>query len=681
MGFNLIFMNPSLKPFAVIVFVCLAAGAGAQTPPAACINAPSIAQDSQIPLPSPNTDYWYAAALQAGETYVVEWTAGKGWFYLYNACGGSVLASGNTLLYTPAQQGTYRILAEGYVSGSRFRARAIAAADPLVCANARSIPLDADTPPPSAGVHYWYSVTLQAGAPYIVEWTAGSGYAFDVYQQCGGGRLSGGDPAIITPAQSGSHYIRAFASSSGSRFRVREIGAAENIICANATAIQTAAPAAPPAIYRDYWYSITLDAHKPYIAEWTEGGGNFYLYDSCGGAILQSGSPAVYTPAARQTFYINAAAHWAGSRFVIRELTAAENLICANALPLALNAKTALPLAHTEYWYSLTLQAGASYAAEWTGGTGEPLMLLRGGCHSDYIGFHDGYTSGAGGTYFVRAYARDTGSIFMITERPVVLGVDVAPQEITLRRGYARQFAASVSLQNSPPLPSARNVVWSISSDSIGASITANGLLTIDAAAVQGAAFVVRAAAVWDASQSGTARVTIADSGYIVPPAVLEVSVLPTEYVIYRGETKIFAAIVETEGGASREVTWSVEGGSASIIDRGGVLAVSGIETADTLYITAASVHDPAKQGRAKVIVRTLHTPVLAEQTPPLQIYPNPAGDILYISNAFAGAAEVYAVTGALVLAVIGNVINISRLPAGTYIVRADGRTAKIVKK
>ena len=70
-----------------------------------------------------------------------------------------------------------------------------------------------------------------------------------------------------------------------------------------------------------------------------------------------------------------------------------------------------------------------------------------------------------------------------------------------------------------------------------------------------------------------------------------------------------------------------------------------------------------------------------------LRIYPNPvANGLLSISNLSGGGqVEIYSLSGALAASytITGNptVIDISALPAGTYIVKANGKTAKIVKE
>jgi hypothetical protein len=62
-------------------------------------------------------------------------------------------------------------------------------------------------------------------------------------------------------------------------------------------------------------------------------------------------------------------------------------------------------------------------------------------------------------------------------------------------------------------------------------------------------------------------------------------------------------------------------------------------------------------------------------------VYPNPAGDMLYITDEYDGLVEIYDLSGALLLTSTSHSINISALPAGIYIVKAGGKAAKVVKQ
>ena len=66
-----------------------------------------------------------------------------------------------------------------------------------------------------------------------------------------------------------------------------------------------------------------------------------------------------------------------------------------------------------------------------------------------------------------------------------------------------------------------------------------------------------------------------------------------------------------------------------------------------------------------------------------LSVYPNPASDVLYITaDKPAHSIRVYNVYGQEVAqATDANSINVANLPAGVYIVNADGKIARVIKE
>ena len=68
-----------------------------------------------------------------------------------------------------------------------------------------------------------------------------------------------------------------------------------------------------------------------------------------------------------------------------------------------------------------------------------------------------------------------------------------------------------------------------------------------------------------------------------------------------------------------------------------------------------------------------------------LSVYPNPAADVLHIDTAEpVSDVAVYSMSGAEVLRIEGESvrqIDVSGLPAGMYVLKADGKVARFVKK
>ena len=77
-------------------------------------------------------------------------------------------------------------------------------------------------------------------------------------------------------------------------------------------------------------------------------------------------------------------------------------------------------------------------------------------------------------------------------------------------------------------------------------------------------------------------------------------------------------------------------------------------------------------------------TGISAQPQPALRLYPTYVSGLLTILDAPQGKAEIYSMDGSLMgahdIGGAASVIDLAYLPAGTYIVRAGGRTAKIVK-
>jgi hypothetical protein len=67
-----------------------------------------------------------------------------------------------------------------------------------------------------------------------------------------------------------------------------------------------------------------------------------------------------------------------------------------------------------------------------------------------------------------------------------------------------------------------------------------------------------------------------------------------------------------------------------------------------------------------------------------LFVYPNPAGDVLTVganNDLPLQRVEIYTLSGTLVLVSNETTINIGHLPTGIYVVKAGGKSAKVVKQ
>jgi hypothetical protein len=196
------------------------------------------------------------------------------------------------------------------------------------------------------------------------------------------------------------------------------------------------------------------------------------------------------------------------------------------------------------------------------------------------------------GTAAVTVYANQS-------DVPTIISVTVSPAAANVGKGKTRTFTATVAGTNNPP----QTVTWSVSGGGAGTSITpAGGILTV-AADETASSLTVRATSAYDTTKSGTAAVTVSDTGTV--PTVTGVTVSPSSATVIRGQTRTFTAAVAGTGDPAQTVTWSVSGGGegTSITPDGGVLTVAADETASSLTVTATSTIDISKSGTAAITI------------------------------------------------------------------------------
>lgn len=185
---------------------------------------------------------------------------------------------------------------------------------------------------------------------------------------------------------------------------------------------------------------------------------------------------------------------------------------------------------------------------------------------------------------------------------PIITGVNVSftgsPSVVI---GTTRQFSAEVVGKNDP-IP--QTVTWSITTADIaaGTTISASGLLTVDAAETP-KSLTVRATSTVDTTKYGTATVNVITA----PPTVTSVTISPQSALVLKGGTQTFSAVVNGTNGPSQTVIWSiVETGLASgtgINSSTGLLTVAATESLTSLTVRATSTEDPTKSDTATVTV------------------------------------------------------------------------------
>ncbi|MDL2274036.1 S-layer homology domain-containing protein [Oscillospiraceae bacterium OttesenSCG-928-G22] len=186
-----------------------------------------------------------------------------------------------------------------------------------------------------------------------------------------------------------------------------------------------------------------------------------------------------------------------------------------------------------------------------------------------------------------------------------VTGVTVSPVTVTVQKGTTYQFSATVQGTNNP----GQGVTWSVSPNTNGSSIAADGTLTLGAGETA-ATLSVKATSTMDGTKSGTAIVTVSDDAPPTP-TVSTVTVTPAAITLNKGDSYTFSASVAGANNPSQGVTWTVTGGASGTSIINGKLTVAANETASTLTVKATSTVDTSKSGTATVTVAqpvTTHT-------------------------------------------------------------------------
>jgi hypothetical protein len=171
----------------------------------------------------------------------------------------------------------------------------------------------------------------------------------------------------------------------------------------------------------------------------------------------------------------------------------------------------------------------------------------------------------------------------LATVPDIVRSVTVTPETATVNLTGSQQFAVDVQTGDAS-IP--KTVEWSVNSEK--SAVTQDGLLTVSAAETA-TALTVKATSTVDYAVYGAATVTVT-----FDPVVVSVDVSPKTVNVMKGTTAFFEAELNTVGGASEAVVWSVNSEKSSI-NAEGVLSVAADETASSLTVTATSVFDGTK--------------------------------------------------------------------------------------
>jgi len=191
----------------------------------------------------------------------------------------------------------------------------------------------------------------------------------------------------------------------------------------------------------------------------------------------------------------------------------------------------------------------------------------------------------------------ETATVTIADDAPRVSRVDVFPAMASVAKGNTQQFSVTVSGTNNP----SQAVTWSvIGGKSNGTGISTTGLLVV-ALNETATALTVRATSTTDRSKSGTTTVTFPQPA----PTVINITIIPTNTPIVKGQTRQFTATVIGTNNPPQAVTWELSGGAerGTVISSSGLLQVAVNETATALTVRAISTLDTQKSGTATVAV------------------------------------------------------------------------------
>jgi hypothetical protein len=187
----------------------------------------------------------------------------------------------------------------------------------------------------------------------------------------------------------------------------------------------------------------------------------------------------------------------------------------------------------------------------------------------------------------------------------------ISQKDVTVQRGQTHQFSGT------PGGNFTGGVQWSLSgrkgtgatTTTISSTISESGLLTVSSNETCDTLFV-RLSSTSIPGLYDIAKVTVTSDA--VAPVVDDVRITPSSVFVQKGQSQLFKATVDVQGGAGLGVVWSVSGGTPGAgtnISQGGLLTVSATETASSLIVRATSAGSAAKYGEATVALSDMPVP------------------------------------------------------------------------
>ena len=185
--------------------------------------------------------------------------------------------------------------------------------------------------------------------------------------------------------------------------------------------------------------------------------------------------------------------------------------------------------------------------------------------------------------------SKSATTTFTITEAPLadsVLFVQIANPQTTLFVDSTSTFVANVVIQGN----ASQEITWSSDNDMV-VTVDALGLVRANQIGLA----TITATSDFDPSKFASVEITVTEA-----PAILSVTVTPSNREIVQGETVILAVSSMSVGGASDDVTWASANESIATVSQfGEVEAIS----VGTVEITATSDFDSNQFGTVSITV------------------------------------------------------------------------------
>lgn len=267
----------------------------------------------------------------------------------------------------------------------------------------------------------------------------------------------------------------------------------------------------------------------------------------------------------------------------------------------------------------------------------------------------------------------DTIEITISNQIVAVAGITVAVANdteptITIDNGTL-QLEAVITPSNSN-----QSAVWSIVSGSEFATIDENGLVT----AINNGIVTVQAASAEDASITDTIEITI--SNQIVDVNSLTVTVAnDAEPAITSNEGTLQLLATVLPFNSEQDVEWIVESGTESAsVDANGL--VTAIENG-IVVVKAVSVENDAISDTIEITIsgQVLSTDDFNRND--IVVYPNPVQSIVTVQSEDVNTVTVFSLAGQQLLQEKSNMVNVTPLAQGSYILKVELKDGKQFSK